>query len=125
VWRFITSLVSTIMKKYKLKPIIDKFDACCTPKKNRIIEHWKFNVREKSVNESYDHYLTDLKNLASTCTLYRDLKDELICDRIVLNVKDKQLWTRLFKEGDGLTLDRCIEMCRSDELTKQHLMSLS
>ena len=79
-------------------------------------------MRSQKEGENIDQYVTELKNLAATCE-YRDLRDELIRDRIVIGIKNNAVRGRLLREAD-LTLSRTIEMCRADEASKIQIKSL-
>ena len=112
----------TETEKDKIGPLIDKFESYCIPKTNVTFERYKFNMRSQKEGENIDQYVTELKNLAATCE-YRDLRDEFICDRIVIGIKDNAVRGRLLREAD-LTLSRTIEMCRADEASKIQIKSL-
>ena len=63
-------------------------------RKNVIIEHTKFNKRSQPPNEPVEQFITSLYNLAADCN-YGELKDKLICDRIVVEIRDASLSERL------------------------------
>jgi hypothetical protein len=59
-----------------------KFDEYCEPRRNTIMERYKFNIRVQRHNETADQYVTELKLLATNCN-FGSLEDELIRDRVV------------------------------------------
>ena len=67
----------------KITPLMEKFDAYCTPKKNITYERYIFNTRGQQAGETVDQYVTELKNMATTCE-YGELRESLIRDRIVI-----------------------------------------
>ena len=64
--------------------------------------------------EKVDHFVTALRSLAQTCD-FRDIKDSLIRDRIVLGVADQRLTKRLLAAGDP-DLTKALEIGRSEEV---------
>lgn len=106
----------------KLDPLKEKFESYCIPKTNVTFERYKLNTRTQHEGESIDQYVTELKHLAATCD-YRELRDELIRDRIVLGLRDNAVRGRLLREAD-LTLGRAVEMCRADEASRQQIKSI-
>ena len=102
---------------------MEKFDAYCTPKKNITYERYIFNTRVQQANETVDQYVTELKNMATTCD-YGELREGLIRDRIVIGISDATLRARLLRETD-LDLAKATQMCRADEISKQQLKTLA
>ena len=69
-----------------------------------------------------DAYVSRLRKLASSCD-FGTLTDELIRDRLVIRVQDRDLKGRLLKQK-GLSLQKALEVSKSNEVTKQQLKSL-
>ena len=69
-------------------------------RKNVIIEHTKFNKRSQLPDEPVEQFITSLYNLAADCN-FGELKDKLICDRIVVRIRDASLSERLYVNGSG------------------------
>ena len=108
-------------KKYK--SVKDKFEGHFIIKRNVIFERARFNMRVQEEGESVDSFITDLYTLAKFC-VFGDLHDELIRDRIVVGIRDKNLSERLQLESE-LTLSKAINAVRQKEVVKkqQNLMS--
>ena len=70
------------------------------------------NVRKVKISVQ-NHLLLQLYQLAETCE-YGDLREELICDRILAGIRDQKLATKLMLD-DKLTLDKCILQVRQEE----------
>ena len=102
---------------------MEKFDTYCTPKKDITYERYIFNTRIQQANETVDQYVTELKNMATTCN-YGELREGLIRDRIVIGISDATLRARLLRETD-LDLAKATQMCRTDEISKQQLKTLA
>lgn len=95
-----------------------QFDKHCNPQLNETVERYKFFVRDQGQNESIDRYVTDLRVLASTCN-FGDIKDSLIRDRIVCGTQSPAMRERLLRE-QNLTLDKCMQICRATEVSKEN-----
>ena len=97
--------------------LFTKFENHCIPKKNIIVERINFFRRNQFTGEPFETFLTDLRKLSSTCdfgtmnegmVLYK-LADGLECDR---------LREKVISKGSDINLEKAIELCRADELTK-------
>ncbi|UYV81732.1 hypothetical protein LAZ67_20002148, partial [Cordylochernes scorpioides] len=99
--------------------VINKFDDFCEPKKNVIFERFKFFSATQKDGESIDSFITELKGLSTSCE-FESQKDSLIRDRIVYGIQDKALQERLLREPN-LTILKAIEMCKTDEISKQQI----
>ena len=64
------------------------------------------------------------ENAGQACNFCDCLRDNLIRDRIVLGIKDEQTTKKLLRIRD-FTLNRCIDISRSEEVTALHMKSLS
>ena len=87
----------------------------CIGQTNVIYERYCFNKRNQESGESFDTYLTALRTLAKTCN-FGSLTDELIRDRIVCGICDTATRKKFLQEPK-LTLQKCIDVCRSAETT--------
>ncbi|CAH3158266.1 unnamed protein product [Porites lobata] len=97
-----------------------KMEKHCIGEVNEIYERHCFNMRNKLPTESVDSFVAELRNLVKTCHFC----DSLICDRIVLGIKNEQTTKKLLRMRD-LTLNRCIDVCRSEEVAELQMKSLS
>ena len=104
--------------------VMAKMEKHCIGEVNEIYERYCFNKRDKLSTESVDCFVADLKTLAKTCNFCECLRDSLIRDRIVLGIKYEQTTKKLMRIRD-LTLNRCIDICSSEEVTALHMKSLS
>ena len=102
---------------------LDALEAYFRPQRNVVYERYLFNTSVQSQDENAHAYVNRLRKLASSCN-FGLLTDELIRDRLVIGVRDKDLKGRLLRQ-QALTLQKAIEMSKSDEVTKQQLKSLT
>ena len=110
-------------EKDKIEPLISKFEAFCMPKKNVTHERHVFNLRKQKPEESVEQFVTELKRLAKDCE-YGELTDSIIKDRIVEGINNDSTRARLLREKD-LSLQRCIEVCKSSEVAEEHMKTLT
>ena len=104
--------------------VMGKMEKHCIGEVNEIYERYCFNMRDKLPTESVDSFVAELRNLAKTCNFCDCLRDSLIRDRIVLGIKNEQTTKKLLRMRD-LTLNRCIDVCRSEEVAELQMKSLS
>ncbi|KAL9954928.1 hypothetical protein ACROYT_G042516 [Oculina patagonica] len=103
-----------------LRVVMGKVEKHCIGEVNEIYERYCFNKRDKIPTESVDSFVAELK----TCNFCDCLRESLIRDRIVLGIKNEQTTKKLLRVRD-LTLNRCIDICGSEEVTELQMKSLS
>ncbi|GBN54665.1 hypothetical protein AVEN_13833-1 [Araneus ventricosus] len=86
-------------------------------RKSAIFERAQFNKRVQLDGESVNTFITALYTLAECCE-YGVLHDELIRDRIVVVIHDKNLSEKLQLDAD-LTLTKVIERVLLSEVVKE------
>ena len=101
--------------KMKVKPICDKFQEYCNPRKNVTFVRYKFFTHTQG-SKGIELYITELKTLSQTCE-FGTLCDSLIRDRIVCGISSTHLRERLLRETD-LSLPKAIDICRATEVSK-------
>ena len=102
--------------------IIMKLEGHFQPKRNAIYERYVFQCRVQGPDEEFDRFVDDLRQLSASCA-YGELEDEMLRDRIVFGIKDGAPRSRLLREPD-LTLDKAIDMVRSDEVSSKRLQRM-
>ena len=104
--------------------VLGKMEKHCIGEVNEIYERYCFNKRDKFPTETVENFVAELKTLAKTCNFCDCLRDSLIRDRIVLGIKNEETTKKLLRIRD-LTLNKCIDVCRSEEITSMQMKSLS
>jgi len=107
-------------KKYDI--VKKRFDDHFIPTRNTIFERARFNRRVQEEGESVDAFITDLYTLAEHCN-YKDLRDDLIRDRIVVGIRDSQLSEQMQMDSK-LTLASAIALVRQKEAVKSQQKEL-
>lgn len=100
--------------------LLQNFDKFFSPKKNVIYERFKFNSRIQREGEDFDQFVTDLHKLAEGCE-YNLLKEELIRDRVVIGIRDRNISDRMLLKND-LKLEEAIQMGKQAEIQKKESM---
>jgi len=94
-----------------------KFEEFFKVRQNIIFERAKFNKRAQLEGESAEQYITTLYHLAETCN-YRDMKAEMIHDRLVVYIRDQWLSQQL-QMDPNLTLEQVKTRVRQKEAISQ------
>ena len=84
------------------------------PKWNVVYERYIFNLCSQNSDESIDEFLTRIRKLSSTRE-FSTLTYELICDKLVLGIRDETTKLRLLQE-ENLTLNKALNICRASEV---------
>ena len=64
-----------------VRQLFKSFDDYCLPKKNLVVERRKFLWKNQHDDETFDQYMIELKNSASTCQ-FGELHDSLMTRKI-------------------------------------------
>ena len=89
--------------------VLALFEEHCIGESNVIYDRYMFSKRHQEAHESFDKYLTDLRELVGSCH-FGPVSEELLRDRIVCGVKNPSLRKQLL-EKKGLTLRSCVDIC--------------
>ena len=87
-----------------------------------IIERTKFNKHSQLPDEPVKQFIASLYNLAADCN-FRELKGELIHDRIVVRIKHASLSERLQMDPE-LTLEKAKTVVRQREAVCEQQVTL-
>ncbi|KAL4719987.1 hypothetical protein ACJJTC_003779 [Scirpophaga incertulas] len=91
--------------------ILSEFDNHFLPKRNVTYERYLLFKRKQLQEESFEHFITVLKNLSATCEL-GDIKEDLIKDLFICGIKSTALQKQLLSIPN-ITLDKALDMCRT------------
>ena len=87
----------------------------CMGEVNEIYERYWFKKRDMLPTESVDRFAAELKTLAKSSN-FCNCRESPICDRMVLTIENEQTTKKLLLIRH-LTLSKCIDICRSEEIT--------
>ena len=111
--------------KKKLAIHYDKFENYCKPKSNKIYSRYIFMRREQGIEEPFEQFVTDLKLLYKECGYDHTMEDEMIRDHIVFGIKSTKVREKLINEGNNLTLEKCMDISRTYEMSQKQLKSMN
>ena len=106
-----TNISEESRKKYD--DVLAKFDAHFRVHKNIIFETVGFNRRTQEDDESVDQFIMSLYSLAENCE-FGPMKNEVIWDHLVINIKDFTLLERL-QVDETLMLDKAMKLAHQKE----------
>ena len=113
----------TMEEKERVTSIIDGLENYFKPALNVTYERFIFNTCDQQSHQTIDEYVSKLRGLSKTCE-FGTLRDSLIKAHIVLGTKSKQVRVTFLNQKE-LTLDKALSVCRSSELTEQHLLKIN
>lgn len=97
-------------------------EAYFKPKTNVLYERYLFNSSTQGPDEGIDEFVNRQRKQASSCK-FGTLTDEMIRDRIVIGLQDRNTKLRLLKEED-LDLNKTVNICRANEIASRQLQSM-
>ena len=107
----------------KLDTYYTKYETYVKPKSNKVFARYKFHQKVQQEGESFEQFLTDLKLLVKDCG-YAD-PDEMVRDRVVIGCHATKTREKLIQEGSDLTLEKAIDIARTDEMSKAQLKTMT
>ena len=115
----LTSTNTTDEERKVYETVLDKFDSFFKVRRNVIFERARFNRRNQHEDETAEKYIMELYGLAESCD-YGALRDEMICDRLVVGIRDAALSQQLQLDA-ALTLEKAKKRIRQKEAVgEQH-----
>ena len=87
------------------------------------MERTKFIGKNQNDDETFDQYITKLKNLIGTCE-YAELHESLLIYNIVDQIISEKVIDVLLRKGAEMTLKKAINICRTDEITKSQMKEM-
>ena len=91
------------------------------PHSNQIYARYKLRYREQEDAKKFEHIVTSLKLLLNDCGYDAAIHNEMIRDSIVFGVKSSKIREKLINEGSDLTLQKCLDIARTYELSQEQL----
>ena len=106
-----------------IKGVIERFDNYCNPRKNIPFESYLFNSRQQEPGESFDRYVTALRQIADKCAFDAITPDDLLRDRIIFGIADNKVRERLLREPE-LNLAKTLDICRASEISQAQIKAV-
>jgi len=89
--------------------IFKSLEEYCVPRKNEVMEHYKYFTRRQAEGEPFDKFYADLRELIKSCS-FGESEEALLRTQIVLGISDKDLQSKLLRED--LPLLKVIKYCQ-------------
>ena len=115
----------TADQKKLLEEHFKRFKSYCKPKSNKIYSRYVFKSRVQEADEPFEQFVTDLKLLIKECGYDETVHDYMIRDHIVFGIKSSKVREKMINEGDDLTLEKCMNLARTHELSKKQLKTMN
>ena len=115
----------TADQKKVLEEHFKRFKSYCKPKSNKIYSRYVFKSRVQEADEPFEQFVTDLKLLIKECGYDQTFHDYMIRDHIVFGIKSSKVREKMINEGDDLTLEKCMNLARTHELSKKQLKTMN
>ena len=103
--------------------IIDKFDEYILGETREFFERFQFN-RYNQTSETFDQYLSTLRNMEKSCGFCDCMREKLIMDRIVLGINSEKTLEKLIYQPK-LNLQKAIDICRANEAAGEQIKAIS
>ena len=114
----------TAEERKDVKKVLEAFQNYCQPFQNTAFERYRFNLRGQRPGESFEQYVTSLRQIALRCNFETITPDEILRDRIMFGITDNKVRDRLLREKN-LTLERTLEICRANEVSSAQQKEVS
>ena len=88
------------------------------------MERRKFLRKNQNDDETFGQYMTELKNLGSTCE-FGELYDSLLTYKIVDGIRSEKVRDILWRKRAEMTMEKTINICCTDEITKMQMKEMS
>ena len=100
------------------KSYYEGFENYCKPRSNKIYARYKLKSRTQAEGEKFEHFVTDLRLLLKDCGYDEAVHNEMTQDHIVFGVQSPTIRGKLINEGSDLTLQKCLDIARTHELSQ-------
>ena len=121
--RVLRNLELSETDRIDVKKSIDALEKYANGQVNEVIERKKFNKRVQAQGESFDDFLTSLKELVRSCNFCNECRDSLIRDRVIMSLRSAETVKCLCATPD-LSLLAAVSVCRAQEAASRDALEL-
>ena len=111
-------------EKHDISQVKQKFARYFRPRTNVTYERCKFLQRNQELGETFDAFLTDLKNLISSCKYRADERDNLLRGQFMMNITSSTVHEKLLPKAE-LKLAETIGICGSTDISGQLMAGMN
>ena len=94
-----------------------------SPKSNFRLARYKLRTLKQEADEPVDSFLKKARVLVKECKFTNP--DEHIIDALIFGSSNKRVQSKLLEHDDSLTLDKAIDIARTQEATKHQLQDIT
>ena len=105
----------------RLEDYLSKFASYVKPRSNFCVACFHLLGCQQQPDEAADVYLKHLKELLLQCAYEDIINRTLLVDLFVFGLHLKGVQSALLKEGKDLTIDKALQITRTEETTRQHV----
>ena len=109
-------------EKKKLDTYWSKFENYVSPKSNFRLARYKLRTLQQQQDETVDSFLKKVRVLVNECKFAN--ADEHIIDALIFGSKSAHVQSKLLEQDATLTLDKAIDIARTQEATNQQLQDI-
>ena len=107
-------------ERQEVKAVLGYLEQHFLGRRNTIYERYLFSTRQQEEGETFQHYLAALRKHAAHCDFENITPNQILRDKLVYGIRDEQV-RKMLLARKKLTLDECIEECRSAQDTSQRV----
>ena len=108
-----------MVKRKKIDTVMKAFTQYFQPRINHLDHQIEFQRRNQKTDESIEVYIRCLYEMSEYCNFPN--REDMIKNRIVTGVKNRQLERELRLKGDELTLQMAVSMARNWDEVEKHI----
>ena len=109
--------------KMNLEIVMKRLEDFFVGEMHEALELYKFHLQKQEPTENIETYIAALRQLAKNCN-FSQLRDRLIKDQVIVRVRDTCIREKLLSDKQ-LTLDKCQQIGRAHETSKQQTKAIS
>ena len=113
----------TSAERKKLTTYWQKFEDYVSPRSNFRLARYKLRTLIQEPGEPIDSYIKKLRILVKDCKY--ENADEHIIDTLIFGSNSKRVQSKLLEHDQTLTLDKAIDIARTEEATSQQLNDIA
>ena len=92
-----------------MKKLFKRFEEYCLPN-NLVEERRKFFWKNQHDDKTFDQFMAELRNLASTCE-FGDLHESSLLCKVLDGIRSDKIRDFLLRKGVEITLEKAINIC--------------
>ena len=113
-YRVVRNLPLEEDQRQSVTTVLQELEKYAIGQVNEVLERKRFNSRVQGEGETFDDFLTCLRDLSRTCNFCPSCNESMIRDRIVIGLRSTETVQKLCAIPN-LSLSAAISLCRSQE----------